>query len=89
MATETLLIALLLLFAAIYVAASMAIIGALKRRGHAVNVALLRLLMPKYAGEYRKATITETGKTGNLFYLWVVSVNLALLAAIALILTKI
>lgn len=88
MALETFLISMVLLFVAIYVVASIAIISALKRRGHVINVALLRLLMPKYAGEYRKATITETGKTGRLFYLWVASINLALLAVVALILTQ-
>jgi len=42
----------------------------------------------RHLGQYRTATIQETGKPGPLFYLWIISINLTALAAIALALTR-
>jgi len=59
----------------------------LSKRGIKINYIFLRLYIIKYIHQYRKITIEETGKPGNLFYAFIVSMNLALfLAAIGIIL---
>ena len=68
---------------------TMMIYEALRKRGLKVSFILLRLLAPKYASQYRDITRKETGKTGPLFYHWVVSINTAWVAAILLILDQI
>ncbi len=45
----------------------------------------LRFNMPKYLGQYRKLTIEEDGKPGNLFYAWIISTSLFLVSAIILV----
>jgi hypothetical protein len=67
-----------------FVVSTLLIYEALRRRGMAVNFLWLRALAPKYAHEYRAITRRETGRTGPLFHHWVVSINLALAAAIVL-----
>jgi len=66
-----------------HVAATMLIYGNLRRRGMPVSFLWLRLFAPKYASQYKSLTTRETGKTGPLFYHWVVSINAALVAAVA------
>ena len=63
----------------------------LRRRGESANFFLLRMMAPVYAHQYRKITMAETGRTGPLFYHWVISINAALvfgLLAVGLILAK-
>lgn len=72
-----------------HVTATMMIYEALRKRSLKVSFILLRLLAPKYASQYREITRKETGKTGPLFYHWIVSINTALVAAILLILDQI
>ncbi len=86
MAPETVFLGLLLLFAAANVTTSILVMNAVARRGYSTNFLLLRLLVFRYLGQYKAATIAETGKTGPLFYLWILSVNLMALAAIAAVL---
>ena len=50
----------------------------LRGRGESVNFFLLRVIAPFYAYRYRRITREETGRTGPLFYHWVVSINGAL-----------
>jgi hypothetical protein len=76
------LIGLAIPCAAIGVALMMAMVGALKARGHKINWALLRLYVPMYVGQYREVTIRESGRPGPLFYPFVVSMNSALLLAV-------
>ena len=61
-----------------YIVASILIYENLRRRGEKVSFLWLRAMAPIYASRYRKLTKQETGRTGMLFYHWVVSVNLAL-----------
>ena len=69
------------------VVSSILIFSALQNRGQRVNFFLLRLMMPVYAHRYKKATEMETGRTGPLFYHWVVSINTVLvLVVVAIIL---
>lgn len=66
-----------------HVVATMLIYDNLRRRGIPVSFLWLRLFAPKYAGQYKRLTTHETGRTGPLFYHWVVSINAALVGAVA------
>lgn len=72
-----------------HVMATMMIYETLRRRSLKVSFILLRWLAPKYASQYREITRKETGRTGPLFYHWIVSINTALVAAILLVLDQI
>lgn len=50
----------------------------LSRHGIKINYWLLRLYMLKYLKQYRKLTIEENGKPGNLFYAFIASWSFAL-----------
>ena len=60
----------------------------LSNRGIKINYILLRLYIIKYVHQYRKITMEENGKPGNLFYAFIVSMNLALVLAIIGIILK-
>ncbi len=60
----------------------------LRKKNVPVSFLWLRVLIPKYLGQYRDLTLKETGRAGPLFYHFVISINLALLAAIAALLTR-
>jgi hypothetical protein len=71
------------------VASAVLIAEALRKRGVKVNWVFLRfLILSKYLGQYRDITRQETGRSGPLFYSYVVAMNLALLTAIAGILLR-
>ena len=72
-----------------HVTTTIMIYEALRKRSFKVSFILLRLLGPKYASQYREITRQETGRTGALFYHWIVSINAALVAAILLVLDRI
>ena len=59
------------------------IMAALDRRGHKTNLLLSRLYTFKYLSAYKEATRKETGKPGRLYGLWIMTINLALVAALA------
>jgi len=80
-------IALTLTFVAINITTGIVISSWLSRRGVKINVLLWRLFIVKYVSQYRALTISETGHSGRLFYIWIVSINLALLSAIAMALS--
>ena len=61
---------------------SLMITSYLSKHGIKINYLLLRLFLPKYIHQYRKLTIEENGKPGNLFYAFIVSMNLALVFAV-------
>ena len=66
----------------VYVVSTVMIFSHLKDRGEKVSFLWLRLYMISYANRYKKLTKNETGKVGYLFYVWIISINLALLSAI-------
>jgi len=72
-----------------HITATLMIYESLRKRSLKVSFLFLRFLAPKYASQYREVTRKETGKTGPLFYHWIVSINAALVAAILLILDQI
>jgi len=55
----------------------------LGKRGVKVNYVFIKALLPWYAHRYKKITLQETGTVGPLFYHWLVSINAALVTAIA------
>lgn len=69
-----------------YVVTSILIYEYLRKKEVKVSFLFLRFLIPKYAGQYKKITKTETGKVGTLFYQWIISINIALVVAILLFL---
>ena len=66
-----------------YVVTSIRIYEDLRRRNIPVSFLWLRVMIPKYAHQYKVITQRESGKTGPLFYQWIVSINLALMFALA------
>jgi len=69
-------------FVLIFVVFSILIMSELQKRDIKINFFLMRLLLPKYAHQYKKITKKETGKVGALFYYWIISINLALVSFI-------
>lgn len=61
-----------------HVVATILIFDNLRRRGEPVSFIWLRMMSPWYATKYRTVTRAETGRTGPLFYHWVVAINAAL-----------
>jgi len=79
---QYLLISTGILSVIVFVVSSVMIYGQLKDRGEKVSFLWLRLYIISYANRYKKITKKETGKTGYLFYVWIISVNVALISAI-------
>jgi len=67
---------------------SLMITSYLSKHGIKINYLLLRLYLPKYIHQYRKLTIEENGKPGNLFYAVIVSWSLTLVFIIIGIVLK-
>ena len=81
--SETFLMGCAVLAAFYHVAATILIYDNLRRRGIPVNFVWLRLFALTYAGRYRRLTVEESGRTGPLFYHWVISINAALVLTAA------
>jgi hypothetical protein len=77
-----------LLCVVVFTVASILIVAALDRRGVKTNFLLIRFLIPKYAHQYKTITKQESGKTGTLFYLWVLSINMALVSLIVALVVR-
>ena len=82
MNTSTALLAIALASVGWGIVSSMAMVSRLRDRGIKINFVLLRLLIIKYAAQYRDITRNETGRTGPWYYSFVVAMNLALVCAI-------
>ncbi len=80
------LISLLLFFMVIHVASGMKMYIYAVNKGVKPSFFLLRLKIFSAVDKYRLITKQELGKTGYLFYVWIISVNLALTSFIALLL---
>ena len=79
---STLFLAFSIICALWGVVSSIVIVSFLSNHGVKINYFLLRLLLPKYAGQYRKITIEETGKAGFWYYSFVTSMISALVLAV-------
>ena len=77
-----------LLCVVVFTVASILIVAALDRRGVKTNFLLIRFLIPKYAHQYKTITKQESGKTGALFYWWVLSINMALITLIVTLIVR-
>ena len=86
MSLTTILIAIGLLAVMWYVTTTILIYDALRKRNIKVSFLFLRILIPKYASQYKEITLKETGKVGPLFYHWIISINIALVSAILILL---
>jgi len=64
------------------------IASSLSKRGVKINYVFIKLYIIKYIHQYRKLTEEETGKPGNLFYAFIISMNLALVFTIIGIILK-
>ena len=66
------------------VVAAILITADLHKRGIAVSVVWLRLMILKYLHEYARVTREEKGRVGPLFYHYVVPLNVALVIVFVL-----
>ncbi|MBE0638941.1 MAG: hypothetical protein IH598_10510 [Bacteroidales bacterium] len=67
----------------VYLIATIMIYAFLKKRNSKIeSFIFVQLFLFKYVSEYKRITKKETGKTGNLFYFWIGSINLALLCVV-------
>ncbi|MBE0638279.1 MAG: hypothetical protein IH598_07155 [Bacteroidales bacterium] len=67
----------------VYVSVSIMIYAFLKNRNSNIeSFIFIRLFLFKYVSDYKRITKEETGKTGNLYYVWIISINLALLCVV-------
>lgn len=89
MSSEIVLIQLMLMAALWHVISSLMIYNYLRDHGENVNFIMIRLLMFRYTAEYKKITLEEQGRVGPLFYHWLISINVALVAAILLAINKV
>jgi len=82
---DIILIALLLFFMIIHVVSAMIMYQYAVKRGGKYSILLLRLQIFSAINKYRKTTKQELGRTGYLFYVWIISVNLALPSLIVMV----
>ena len=82
------LLALAILFVGLFVIFAILIVNEVAKRGIKINFLWLRLYIIKYIHQYRKITMEETGRVGPLYYPCIVSVNLALICAVAGLILK-
>jgi uncharacterized oligopeptide transporter (OPT) family protein len=74
----------LAIFSALWgIVSSLVIASFLSKRGIKINYIFFKVLMIKYIHQYRKITMQENGRPGPWFYSFVISMNLALIFAIA------
>lgn len=65
------------------IVAGMLICRELGKRGVQVKYVFIKALIPFYAHRYKKMTLQETGRSGPLFYHWIISINAALVIGVA------
>ena len=61
---------------------AMLIAVGLDKRGVPVNMVLFRLFFFGYLGQYKTATVRETGRVGPLYYSYITAMSLALVCAV-------
>lgn len=67
---------------------SIMIVSFLSNHGVKINYFLLRLLLPKYIGQYKNIMTEKTGRPGSLYYAFVISMVSGLVLAIIGLLIK-
>lgn len=87
--TASILLLVLAAAAAVWgIVAGILVFEALRRRGEKVSFWLIRLMLPMWVHRYGAVTRDETGRTGPLFYHYVIAFNVALVAALLALLLK-
>lgn len=81
---QTVFIFIGLISVIVFIVSTIMICSYLKDRGEKVSFLWIRVLMISYAIKYKKLTKKETGRTGYLFYLWIISINVVLFSFIIL-----
>lgn len=71
-----------------YVVSSILIVVDLQRRGEKLNFLLIRLWLIAWVNRYKKLTLEATGHVGVLYYHWLTSVIIMLLAFVAAVAVK-
>lgn len=85
----TILLAVLAFIAvAWYITSGIMIFSELQKKGEKVYFIFLNFMLPFYAQRYKKITLEENGKTGSLFYHWLIAINAALVLGAAAIASK-
>jgi hypothetical protein len=72
-----------------YVVSSIMIVNELMKRKHKIQFVIINLMLPVFVHRYKKITLEQTGKVGSLFYHWLIAVNIALVFALASIISKV
>ena len=65
------------------------IVNELMKRKQKIKFIIIKFMLPVYAHRYKKITLEETGKVGSLFYHYVIAANVALVFALASIISKV
>ena len=72
-----------------FIWATIMIYAFLKERSKKIeSFVFIDLFVFRYINRYKAITKKETGKTGYLFYIWIISVNLALLCFLIFLIKK-
>jgi hypothetical protein len=79
--------ALAVSFAIWNIVTTIRVYDALHRRGVKASLLWLRVLIPWYVERYKRITLQESGRIGLLYYHWIISINLTLVAGIAAVAT--
>jgi len=64
-------------------------VNELMKRKQKIKFIIIKFMLPVYAHRYKKITLEETGKVGSLFYHYVIAANVALVFALASIISKV
>ena len=72
-----------------YIVAGIMIVNELMNRKQKIQFIFINVMLPVYAHRYKKITLEETGKAGSLFYHYVTAANVALVFALAAIISKV
>ena len=73
---------LALSFAIWNIVTTVRVYDALRKRDVKVSFLWLRVMIPWYVERYKRITLKETGRIGLLYYHWIISINLTLVAGI-------
>lgn len=83
---ENIFLISVMFFAALFVIFSLLIFRYIEKKGENPSFLLIRLFLFSYVNKYKSISKEETGKTGYLYYLWIISINIALLSLILYVL---
>jgi hypothetical protein len=83
---EIVLLAVILFFMGIHVISAMIMCYHVSKNGERINLFLLRWKLFSYIKKYKIMMQQKSGYSGSLYYSWIISANLALVALIIMVL---